>query len=430
MGFLDGFFNTGGDTTTTSVTNPLATAALPYYEDYLGKVQTAVNQPYTPYQGQRIADASADTLASYDAVRNASTGSNTALQSAISGATAGLSFSAPTITSQNIALPANVVAGKTGSSSTTSQNVSTPTGVTTGNFDFKGIPDANISQYLNPYTTNVLDVQKQRMAQSYQEQQAGRDAAAVSAGAFGGDRRFVADSLAQRDYNQQLQETEATGLQAAYNNATGLFETDEARRLQGYNADADRRLTADTGNADRYVTVNAGNANRLLTSDQGNADRLLTSDTGNANRDLTASTGNADRTVTVNAGNADRALSASQANATAAVAAANARNAAAGTLGSLATSLQNSNLANAAALAGIGSDQQNRTQAGLDLAYQDFQNQNNYPIAQAKLYGELLGTVPTGTNSTTATTQPAPSLAQQLIGLATAGAGAYGASKS
>lgn len=96
----------------------------------------------------------------------------------------------------------------------------------------QSFPGTDISGYMSPYTQNVLDVQKQRANQDFQEQQAARDAAAVQAGAFGGDRRFVQNSLAQRDLNQQLQSIDANGLNTAFNNATNLWTSDQARALQ------------------------------------------------------------------------------------------------------------------------------------------------------------------------------------------------------
>lgn len=127
------------------------------------------------------------------------------------------------------------------------------------------IPQMDVNAYMNPYITNVLDVQKQRANQAFQEQQAGREAAAVNAGAFGGSRRFVADSLAQRDLNQQLQEIDATGLAGAFDRATGLFQQDEANRRLGaaLGLDAagqlgtlsDLRRNAQLGNAEALSAV-------------------------------------------------------------------------------------------------------------------------------------------------------------------------------
>lgn len=102
-------------------------------------------------------------------------------------------------------------------------------------FTANQFPGTDMSQYMSPYISNVLDVQKKNATQAYQEQQAGRDASAVNAGAFGGDRRFVSDSLAQRDLNNQLQTIDATGLQNAYDRGTSLWQGDQTNRLNAAN---------------------------------------------------------------------------------------------------------------------------------------------------------------------------------------------------
>ena len=135
---------------------------------------------------------------------------------------------------------------------------------------------------------------RRRAAQTFQEQQAGRDASAVQAGAFGGDRRFVQDSLAQRDLNTQLQDIEATGLRDMFDRGTALFQNDETNR----------RLGAGLG--------------------------------------LDAAT----------------------------------------VLGGLEQTRSDLGFRNAEALSGVGAKTQQREQAGLDLAYKDFQEQRDYPTRQ------------------------------------------------
>lgn len=181
----------GGDTTTTTSTGDLPEYIKPYVQDMLARSKTVSEQPYQTYNNPRLANFSGDTSAAFQGIRDVASGGTPELDSAIS-ATGGI------------------------------------TGYTAGT-----IPTMDMQAYMNPYTQNVLDVQKNRATQTFQEQQAGRDAAAVAAGAFGGDRRFVQDSLATRDLNQQLQEMDATGLAAAFDRATGLFQQDETNRRLG-----------------------------------------------------------------------------------------------------------------------------------------------------------------------------------------------------
>lgn len=202
----------GSNDTTTTSTSQLPEFIEPYYKDLLSRAKTQSERGYTPYENQRLAEFSGDTNTAFDMIRDQ--------------AAAGT--------------PAAV---------TNAQN--TAGGIadyTAGNITTGGIPDMDVSAYMNPYVQNVLDVQKQRATQSFQEQQAGRDDAAIKAGAFGGSRRFVADSLAQRDMNQQMQGIEAEGLASAYDRATGLYTSDQSRSLQAQMANEDaRRLGANLG---------------------------------------------------------------------------------------------------------------------------------------------------------------------------------------
>jgi len=181
----------GGDTTTSTTSGDLPDWYKPYAQDLLSRAQQISKTPYTTYGNQRLAEFSDDTNAAFDMVRDQADAGNPDVDAALA-TTGGLA-----------------------------------------NYQAKTLPDADISAYMNPYINNVLDVQKQRATQSYQEQQAGRDASAVAAGAFGGDRRFVQDSLAQRDLNQQMQAIDAEGLSSAFDRATGLFQDDETNRRLG-----------------------------------------------------------------------------------------------------------------------------------------------------------------------------------------------------
>lgn len=181
----------GPDVTTTNTTSSLPEYVEPYVKDLLGRAKSVSNLPYVPYGNQRLAEFSPDTNTAFNMVRNTAAAGTPGIDAALG--------------------TAGGIAG----------------------YEAGSIPGMDMSAYMSPYIGNVLDVQKQRANQAFQEQQAGRDAAAVAAGAFGGDRRFVADSLAQRDLNQQLQGIEAEGLQAAFDRATGLFHTDEQNRRAG-----------------------------------------------------------------------------------------------------------------------------------------------------------------------------------------------------
>ena len=74
----------------------------------------------------------------------------------------------------------------------------------------------------------------------------------------------------------------------------------------------------------------------------------------------------------------------------------------------------------------LGAQQQQQAQRPLDVAYQDFLNQQNYPYKQLGFMSDLLRGTPTGSSSTVNMYQPPGSALGQLAGL---GMGAYGLSK-
>ena len=74
----------------------------------------------------------------------------------------------------------------------------------------------------------------------------------------------------------------------------------------------------------------------------------------------------------------------------------------------------------------MGAQQQQQAQRPMDVAYQDFLNQQNYPYKQLGFMSDLLRGTPTGSSSVTNMYQPPGSVLGQLGGL---GMGAYGLSQ-
>lgn len=301
----------GADTTTTTASAELPSYISPYVNRFLPRAEAISTQPYQPYGAQRLANFSPDTQQAFNMVRQQAADPLTGLTQA-QQTTAGIAGFQP---------------GQIGTT------------------DWTG---ANVQGYMNPYIQNVLDVQKNRMQQKFAEDASNRNAAAIQAGAFGGNRRFVQDALAQRDLNQQLQEQEASGLASAYQNAQQMFTTDQGRMLQAQMANEEaRRLGAGLG-------LDAARAQVDMTK---------------AGQDLRAQ--------------------------------------------------------QAEALSSVGSKLQQREQAGLDMAYQDYLRQQNYPYEQLQRYQALLGGGPAPASTTSTTSTPPPDFLSQLIGLGTAGAGIW-----
>jgi hypothetical protein len=73
-----------------------------------------------------------------------------------------------------------------------------------------------------------------------------------------------------------------------------------------------------------------------------------------------------------------------------------------------------------------GAQEQGMKQRGLDLAYQDFQNQQNYPQQQLGYMANMINGLPLGKQSTTQMYEADPGFGSQIVGL---GQAAYGLSK-
>ena len=217
-------------TTSTVNQSNLPDYAEPYFTGLLDRTEDASLTEYTPYEGQRIAEPGADTLAGFQQIRDQATagtpGSFTTAENTMSGIAQGAGAAA-----DYSALPSF-----------------TDTGVA--------------SQYMNPYITNVLDVQKARANQRFDELQVGRENAAMQAGAFGGDRRFVQDAIADRERNMQLNEMEAQGLAQAYQSGADIFGQEQGRTLQNRALASDAAMQSAKGLQDYGVASDALAFNR------------------------------------------------------------------------------------------------------------------------------------------------------------------------
>ena len=174
-----------------TVINSLPDYARPYFENLMKRSEAESLQGYQPYQGQRIAESGsiADIADSRNMVRNIANQGMPETQEAIGGI-------------RDLAQR--------------------------GQFTGQTAQD-----YMNPYMEQVVDRQKLAATRDFDRAQAGRDAAAVNAGAFGGSRAAVADYLAQEGLSNQLADIDATGREAAFRDARAGFDADRQMGMQG-----------------------------------------------------------------------------------------------------------------------------------------------------------------------------------------------------
>lgn len=218
----------------------------PYLERTLQRAEGISNRPYEAYTGQRLADFSDATRASFGQV--------TANQGAYQ----------PYLDTAGSALDSGMAA-------TTYAVNADARDVGTDQWNA-----AAAQQYMDPYLNTVLDNQRNRMYQDFNLQLNDIDQGAAMSGAFGGSRHGVMAALASRDFNQRLNEAEASAMSDAYRQGLGAFGTDRARMLEAERANQaadmaglDRALQ---GGAQMGEFANAAAGLGQMRSDLGYAD--------------------------------------------------------------------------------------------------------------------------------------------------------------
>jgi hypothetical protein len=251
----------------------------------------------------------------------------------------------------------------------------------------------SVGQYMSPYMQNVVDVQKQQAQLDFDRSQAGRDAAAVQAGAFGGSRQAVGDYLAQEGLARQMGDIQATGQQQAFQQAATQFGADRAAQM-----DMERLRAAELA---RVQAGRAGELGRVQTGEVGETARVQAARAAEQARVQQAM----EQSRQFGAG---QALAAEQA----AIGAAGQM----GTMGqgigalgmnvgSLGQSLvglgekqRAADIQGAQLLETIGRDIRAEDQARLDMSYEDFARQRDYPMQQYERMAGILRGVPVTPN--------------------------------
>lgn len=220
-----------------------------------------IDEPYTIYDGQRLADFNADQQAAFSGARDLQSTyqPNLDLSQAVLGMgvgeTAGMggyfspesfgstytagsytpSYQAgmfdagynPTQFQSNFT-PTSFGTNYSGRDFTANYN---PTDFTIGdyaasvynpNYTPQTYTADQADPFFNQHTERVLDVMRDRAEQRFDEDQLARDAQAVQAGAFGGDRQAVYDSMTRRDFDDRMDQIEAQALESAFDKAHQL----------------------------------------------------------------------------------------------------------------------------------------------------------------------------------------------------------------
>jgi hypothetical protein len=315
-------------------------------------------EPYQTYGGQRLAQDSPDLLGSQSMIRDIAGQPIPGLGQA-AGAMAGLGGMAAGLGMQQ---PAQFAAGQG------QEYGFDPTRQFTGD---------ELQRYMDPYMDTVVQRQQEDAFEQFRRMQAGRDAQAVNAGAFGGSRQAVQQGIAEEALGRQLGDIQATGQQRAFEQAQQQFERDRAAQMQGEQERAREAARVQGIGIDEGARVQGARADEAMRQREFQLQSMgFTADMA---REI--------------AGLGERAR---------------------------AGDIQAAQLLEAQ---GLG--QMAREQAGLDMAYQDFLRQQQFPDQQIAQYASILRGLPIGDAGTSTTMQPQPSPFQQLLGGGISALGLY-----
>jgi hypothetical protein len=345
MGWLSDLFGGGND---SSKTSGKSTTTVPSWlenptKDLINTGSQLIKNDYQQYPNQRIAGFTPDQQKAFQMQRNQ------------------VGDWQP-LTGQ----AGNVLSGIAGLNSQYN-----PTMISAGQGTNQMFDNAQAQQYMNPYTNNVIDRGMNRLNQMQAEGQMNVSNAAAKTGGFGGSRHAVAQSLYDRDFNNQKGDFMANQLQNAYTNAQGQFNTDRASNNQMQQFNINNQLGADKANQD--ALLQGAQENRLGREQQMSA---------------------------------------------------------AGGLANLAYLNQGLGAQDIQGMQGIGGLQQALNQQNMDLGYQDFQNQANWPYKQLEFMSNLIRGVPFSSTTTSTGNAQTPQGGGLLQGLLGTGAGIAGLGNS
>lgn len=326
----------GGQTATTNTVTQtsLPAYAQPYFTELMNRGSAVTQQPYQAYSGPRIAAFTPQQNQAF-----------------------GMASNTPQAFSGNFQ-KANSFLDQAGSNFNNPVNIRDVQQRDPFAGGIEQWTDSGVAQrYMNPYLDQVLQNQIGKANQQFADQSLLRQGEQSRNGALGGGRAFVQNSLAQRDFNNSINDLVAQGYNSAWDKGIGAFQQDRGATMS---VEQEKQRAAEALNAQR-----------------------LQHDTSY-----------------------ESAL--------------NSRAAGIGQLaqasGALGTQNLDNTLRSMSAIGDAGRQQQQQTQAGYDLAYQDFINQRDYERQNVNYLGGLLNGVPISASSNVSNYEN-PNPYSQLLGL-------------
>lgn len=315
-------------------------------ETIIPEAKNILATPFTPYTGERAAGMTPLQQQALQGYQGLGSGAD---QYALAAQTYGdlASFGAPQVGAANVGQAAQATGvGQVG-------------GVQAGQ-----LSGTDIGSYMSPYTEEVTNAALRQLggAQDIALNQLGAEA--TRAGAFGGSRHGVAEAETRKAYGQQAADIITQQQQQAFQNAQQAAQFDIGQRAS---ADALNQQAAEAAAA-REQAVRTGNVAAA------NQFALQQSQYEQA---------------------------ANMANQQAALSAAGVRAGGAAGLGSTAGQALEAQLSQLGAQTTAGELARSIEQAGLDMAYQNYLAQQQYPLTQFGVLTGAAGAIPAGYGTTT-----------------------------
>ena len=443
--YLGGGGGGGGPNTTYSQTSNIPEYAQPYVEQMLGAGQKEIFntdaegnptniKPYKPFSNDPNAYFAGFSPMQQQAQQQAQnmqvtpeTGMATGMTAAAGMGALGTNYQAGQFGNQ-FQSPGQYQPGQFSMMQTQAPNLQ--------NYQMQGLQDVQsqqfnqqaAQQYMSPYMQSVVDLQQQDAQRQADIASTGRNAQAVSAGAFGGSRQAIMDAEAAKNLAAQKGSIQAQGLQSAYGQAQQQFNADQNQRMQaalanqgmGYNVGqqnlsallntqqlgAGQNIQAQLANQQAFQQAqNAAEQSRQYGAGQGLQAASLGAQYGLAGQQA------AEQSRQYGAGLGMQGLQTGLS--------------AAGQLGQLGQNIYGQQMGINQLQNQYGTQQQQFEQGKINQQIQDYATAQQYPMMQLANMNALTRGLPMQA-STTQVYQAAPSMASQLAGLGTA---AYGLSQ-
>ena len=288
--------------------------------------------------------------------------------------------------------------------------------------------------YMSPYMQSVVDIQKREAARQSGIQGTQQQAQAAQAGAFGGGRDAIMRAERERNLGQQMGDIQATGSQAAYQQAQQQFNAEQQARLQAQQANQQAGLTVGSQNLGANLQTQGLGAGQNLQSQLANQQAgLTTQQQQEQSRQFGAGQGMQAASLGAQYGLAGQQETerSKQFGANLGLQGLQAGMQGYGALGSQGQNLYGQTTGNLNIQNAFGTQQQQQGQNMIDVNQRNYAEEQNYPYKQVGFMSDVVRGAPVGNLGSTMT-QPAPSLVSQMAGLggaAVTGAKLFGKAK-